>query len=98
MKTFVRTIVLAGILLLSGCQDIELGPPKNPNALAPEDANLDLLFNAVQLSFAEFNNELSNKTMPYVRMTALQNSSTYYQADRPENFDRLWDLAYTKLS
>lgn len=98
MKYILKLFLILGLIYASGCSILELEEKlDNPNAPTPETAELDLLMNNVVLEFAEFVDEVSDETMPYVRMVAMTGGSTYENADSPASFDFMWSKAYSEL-
>jgi len=85
-------------LVIAGCQNVELDELlDNPNSVTPDKAELDLVFNAIMLDFKDFVDEVSDETMPYVRMTAMDGGYFYNNQDGPVNFNFMWQLAYFDL-
>jgi hypothetical protein len=68
----------------------------NPNTPTLDKADVDLYFNAVQLSFADFYNSLSDRGMEVSRVWN-QGGSTYLNAFRPETFNGVWSTGYRSV-
>ena len=68
----------------------------NPNVPQPENADVDLYLNAVQLSFAGFFGTISDFGMEPTRM-AVMFGPTYANAYNPTSYDGLWNTAYTQI-
>jgi hypothetical protein len=91
-------IIVLVFALILGCSSTEMESLlDNPNAVTPENAELDMLYNNVMLDFAEFNFEVARMTMPYVRMLALSANNLYTNQHLPQDFDVLWEKAYSDL-
>ncbi|CAE7228487.1 unnamed protein product, partial [Symbiodinium microadriaticum] len=71
----------------------------NPNGVSPDQAEVDFIYNNVQLNFATYFNELDDEAAGYARMKALTafNAVTYDNQDNPSNFNFLWNLAYAQI-
>ena len=63
------TLTLA--ILVSACGLTELDLLNDPSEVTADNVELDLLYNNVVKEFADFVDEVSDETMPYVRMTAM---------------------------
>ncbi|MCB0639727.1 MAG: SusD/RagB family nutrient-binding outer membrane lipoprotein [Lewinella sp.] len=99
MKNIFKLSFLALLALaFSGCDNLKLEELlDNPNEVTPDRAELDLVFNAAMLDFKDFVDEVSDETMPYVRMTAMDGGFFYLNQDSPTSFDFLWGLAYADI-
>jgi hypothetical protein len=99
MKNILKYSFLALVaLVIVGCQSLELDELlENPNSVSPDKAELDLVFNAVMLDFKDFVDEVSDETMPYVRMAAMADGYFYNNQDGPTSFDLMWETAYFDL-
>lgn len=85
------------VLFISACDNTELdGLLDNPNAVAPDKAELDLLYNNVVLRFKDFAYTAGNVTMPLVRMRHMF-GPRYDNAVAPGTGDGLWQNAYSDL-
>ncbi len=98
MKYIIKLFLVLGLIYASGCSLLELEEKlDNPNAPTAESAELDLVMNNVMLDFVRFVDEVSDETMPYVRLVAMTGGSTYENQDSPVSFDYMWSLAYSQL-
>ena len=89
------TLTLA--ILVSACGLTELDLLNDPSEVTADNVELDLLYNNVVKEFADFVDEISDETMPYVRMTAMSGGFQYNNQDGPGDFNFLWSQAYNNL-
>ncbi len=97
MKHIYILIIAFVALFSSSCNDVfDLDINTNPNAVTPDNAELDFLYNQVQLSME---NVFSNTWYPAgtaSRMRAMT-SFFYNEAYAPTTFDGIWRNAYANL-
>lgn len=88
--------ILATGILFSACETTELDIRDNPNALSPEQADVNLFINAIQLDYALliYQNGF-NASLP-TRLVTMQDRQ-YINAFSPSNFDFEWELAYQNI-
>lgn len=85
------------VLFISACDNTELeGLLDNPNAVSPDKAELDLLYNNVVLRFKDFAYTAGNVPMPLIRMRHMF-GPRYDNAIAPGSGDGLWQNAYSDL-
>ena len=97
-KIFINLLAAFGLILfVSSCENTELNLLDNPNEVTPDKAELGLVYNNVMYNFGLFCDEVSDETMPYVRMTAMDGGNLYQNQDIPNSFNFLWRLAYSEL-
>lgn len=98
MKRILKySLILLGIFFMQACSNTDLDLLDNPNEVSPDNAELNLVYNNVMYNFARFLDEVSDETMPYIRMTAMDGGSQYQSQDSPSSFNFLWQLAYSEL-
>ena len=98
MKYLAKLFLIFGLIFASGCSLLELDEKlSDPNAVTPDNAELDLVMNNVMLEFVEFVDEASDETMPYARLVAMTGGNRYDNQDGPSSFDFLWGKAYSEL-
>jgi len=85
------------ILGFSACDVVELDLQDDPNAVSPDNAGVDFLYNNLMLSFAGFYNGTHNFTGRTVRQTAMTNGNTYNNAYQAVSFNGLWYNAYAGI-
>ncbi len=106
-KVFTITGLLltaSSLLLLMGCDTVELAVVPSPNALNPSQASVDFFLNQIQQQVAEIHsgeedrNEdgLSQFGMQPVRMLN-GGGPTYRELNDPTDFDRVWDNVYARM-
>jgi len=99
MKNLFKIFLAFGIIVtLAACDALDLDEQAiNPNSVTPENAEINLVLNNVLIEFGDFMNEVSDETMPYTRMMALTGGDSYFNADAPNSFDFMWNLAYAQI-
>lgn len=99
MKNIFKLSFLALLALaMVGCDNLKLEELlDNPNEVTPDRAELDLVFNSAMENFGDFVDEVSDETMPYVRMVAMDDGDFYLNQDGPTSFDFMWGLAYADI-
>lgn len=98
MKYIIKLFLVLGLIYASGCSLLELEDKlDNPNAPTAESAELDLIMNNIMIEYAQFVDEVSDETMPYVRLVAMTGGENYQNQDSPSSFDFMWGQAYSEL-
>lgn len=97
MKFFNKMLIVALVLGFSACDNLELDLQDNPNAVTPENASVNDLYNNVQLSFNGFSNSLWGFSASLTRMIANTGAYDYQNAYSPTSFDGIWTNAYAGL-
>ena len=97
MKFINKLIVVLFVLgLATSCENLDLDLQDNPNAITPENASLNDLYNSVQLGFR--NTFLSAEfTAGAAARMYHAGGGTYEDFAPPESFDGLWINAYSNL-
>jgi hypothetical protein len=89
---------IAGVLMIIAASSCSLdGDLENPNEVGIANADVDLLMNGIQLDFADYFNEVNNRTAPLVRQQAMTGGYRYQNAILPQNMNGLWTLAYQNV-
>lgn len=95
MKFFNKILIVALFLVgFSACDNFELDLQDNPNAVTPENASVNDLYNNVQLGFNGYFNSLWGFSGSLSRMFANTASYDYQNAYSPTSFDGIWTGAY----
>lgn len=97
MKRLYKLFIVVTVFVVSSCGLTELDLLDNPNAVTPENAEVGLFFNAIQLNFKDFYHNAQDLTMPVVRMRAMTGGNSYNNAYAPTTFNFLWNRAYADL-
>jgi len=99
MKNIFKIFLAFGILIsMAACDALDLDEQAiNPNDVTPENAEINLVLNNVLIELGDLMDEVSDETMPYSRMIALTGGDSYFNADAPNSFDFLWELAYAQI-
>lgn len=96
MKRIIIFAAVTVLLVTASCKKRLDDLLVNPNTPTLDKADVDLYFNAVQLSFADFYNSLSDRGMEVTRLWN-QGGSTYLNAYRPETFNGVWSTGYRSV-
>lgn len=97
MKFINKLLIVALVFTFSACNFTELDLLDNPNAVTPENASVNDLYNNVQLSFRNFYNSMWYTTASTSRMIANTSSYDYQNAFSPTNMNGIWTSAYANL-
>ena len=99
MKNIFKIFLAFGLLVfVSACDSLDLDEIAiNPNSVAPENADINLVMNNVLVELGDLTDEVSDEVMPYVRMAAMTDGDRYDNQDAPDNFDFMWSLAYAQI-
>lgn len=87
--------LIAGVSLNS-CETTDLDLTDNPNALTPEQADVNFFLNAIQLRYADLMESFGTTTAEVVRIEYMLGRD-YLNAYPPTNFDGEWDDAYREI-
>ncbi len=97
MKNIYKTILLILVVSAYSCELTDLDKQTDPNAVAPETAGLEFVFNNMQLQFANLAWEASDETMGITRMMAMTGGNNYENNDSPSNFNYVWSRLYSEI-
>ena len=75
----------------------ELDLLTNPNAVSPQQANVDELFQKIELEFNEFVLSTWEITAGLTRMKTWLGGFTYNDAFRPSDMNETWEIAYVRI-
>ena len=97
MKLIYKLLMVIGVFSFTfSCTSFELDLLENPNAIAPENASLNDLYNNIQLTFRNVYSSAQGTTGAAARMYHA-GGGTYEDFAIPEAFDGLWINAYSNL-
>lgn len=98
MKHFIKYVFAVTLVavLASGCETTELDLRDNPNALTPDQADVNLFLNAIQLNYADLMESLGEPASESVRILTMQ-TRQYVNAYSPEFFNGDWNNAYAGI-
>ncbi len=97
MKLIYKYLLIIPVFFIASCELTNLDYLENPNAVAPENAELSLFFNNVQLGFRNFYNGISGVGARAIRMESMDSGDTYNNAWGPGSFNGVWYNAYASL-
>ena len=90
------SLLFAFIFIGFSCDLTDLDQLDNPNAVTAANADVDLYFNEIQVSFASYFNGTQGTGMQLARMTAMFGNN-YQSAYSPNGFNWRWNMAYASL-
>ena len=95
MKLINKILIIGLIFMMSSCSEVfDLDINDNPNAVSPEDASIEFLYNNAQIDFNRFYAGTWAYTSTASRMQAMITGFTYREAYQPTGFSALWTMAY----
>jgi hypothetical protein len=97
MKHLYKVFILTIAVTVFSCDNLDLDLQENPNAVPPEQAELDFLYNNIQLNFENFFSNVFFRTAPLARMTVDVGGYTYPSANPPGEYNGLWNIVYAQL-
>ncbi len=98
MKFYKKILfVLLMLGFVSGCRNLDLNLQDNPNAISPDQGDLESLYNAIQLQFAQVYGSAELVPGAVSRMYHAQGGYTYRGYTTPNTFNGLWSIAYEGL-
>jgi hypothetical protein len=99
MKFLNKFFLVALVLSIAACGNdpLELDLLDNPNAVTPDRASLEDLYNGVQLNFGGFYQGMWFYTAGMSRMVAATGAYDYQSAYSPQSFNGTWNNAYAGL-
>ena len=95
MKLIYKIFFVSMLFTVVSCYELDL--QENPNAVSPEQADINFLFNNVQLDYAQFNFIASEFAAPVVRQTAMTGGNVYLNQYGPGSFNGIWNIAYAGI-
>ncbi|MEM7372911.1 MAG: SusD/RagB family nutrient-binding outer membrane lipoprotein [Bacteroidota bacterium] len=94
MKFLFRITVVVLMLGFSSCEMFNLELQDNPNRVAPEKAEINFLYNNLQLTFNNFVNATFRLGADATRMVNM-GAFTYNNRYTPTGFNGIWNTAYS---
>jgi len=92
----ISILLLAFLVGLVSCDLTELDF-ENPNQVTPDQANINDLYNSVQLRFNEFFEEYWYENASTVRMVAATGAFDYFNHLSPQGLNNGWTTAYAQF-
>ncbi|MCP9236059.1 SusD/RagB family nutrient-binding outer membrane lipoprotein [Lewinella sp. JB7] len=94
MNLFKRCLLAATVLSVAACADLD-ELLVNPNGVSPDQADAPSLYNSVQLSFQDVQNDPYFFAAGLARMDAETGGFTYTATHQPTEFDGMWTRFYS---
>lgn len=96
MKWIYRLSIFSLFLGLTACDSLELDLLDNPNAVNPNNANVNFLYNNIQIQFKDFYNSAYFFPASLTRMQQL-GGSNYGNSFNGLSFNGIWSMCYSEL-
>lgn len=96
MQKIIRINILIGLVFFLGCST-DFDQLESPNDLTPENANINFLFNQVQLSFRNFYGSNLFFGGQMSRMLPYTTGNNYNNGYNGNSFNGIWNAAYSEL-
>lgn len=97
MKYINKLLLIALVWLGASCALTDLELQENPNSVAPENADVNDLYNTVQLNTRSFVESVWYPTASMSRMISNTSAYNYKNAFSPQGFNGTWNIAYSNL-
>ena len=97
MKFINKILLVALIVAIGACDATDLDLQDNPNAITPERASVNDLYNSIQLTFNGIFNGAQYAPGAAVRLYHAGGNFTYQAWTDPATFNGLWFGAYSNL-
>ncbi len=97
MKFLNKLLIIGAVFLMAGCSEVfDLDINENPNAVSPDDASIEFLYNGAQVGFENFYSSTWAYTSSVSRMQAMIGGFFYNEAYAPTGFSNTWQVAYAE--
>ena len=97
MKLINKILIVGLIFMMSSCSEVfDLDINDNPNAVPPEDASIEFLYNNAQIQFNQFFQSTYNFTSTTSRMQAMIGGFDYTESLQPVFVSGIWSIAYAE--
>jgi len=98
MKSLNKFIIAILLLVPFSCDMLDFQSKlDDPNEATPKNADADLLFNNMQLSFARFYNNADALSSQIMRMRAMTRGYTYDAAYGSASGNTMWNIAFAEI-
>jgi hypothetical protein len=94
-KINIILVILSTSLFNYSCESFDLDGQVNPNAIAIQDADVDLLLTDSQVEFADFFYQVSDDTRAITRMVG--QFGNYASAADPQDTQNQWEFSYANV-
>ncbi len=92
------SLITAVLFSFVACETIDLDQLENPNAVSPDQLDVDFVYNSIQLQLAGFVNTASFSTQRLTRQFAMTGGPTYDNSFSEISFNGLWNSGYSILN
>jgi len=93
---FLSLVFVCSGFLFYSCETTDINLTKNPNALTPDQADVDFFLNGIEVSFGRFVETMGNRGGQMTRIDYMFGRD-YPNAYSPTTFDGAWRLAYRNI-
>lgn len=92
------SLITAILFTFVACETTDLDQLDNPNAVNPDQLDVDFLYNSIQLQFNGFVNTSNFSTQRLTRQFAMTGGPTYNNSFSEISFNGVWSSGYTILN
>lgn len=89
-------IILLGLITLYSCETTDLDKRENPNALSPNQSDVNLSMNAILVRTGQFTNTIGSYGSRYTRIRNMF-GNTYQEVFGASTFNGVWNQAYADI-
>ncbi|THH40264.1 SusD/RagB family nutrient-binding outer membrane lipoprotein [Neolewinella litorea] len=93
MNLFKKCLLVVSVLSVAACTDLD-ELLVNPNGVSPDQADASSLYNSIQLTFNDVQNDPYFFAAGLARMDAETGGFTYTATHQPTEFDGMWEAFY----
>ena len=97
MKLINKVIITVITILVFSCNLTDLDFLDNPNAVSPDQAGIDFLYNNIQLQFENFYSAANTRGDGPGRLVSEGGGFTYNDMTSPATWNFIWNVAYARL-
>jgi hypothetical protein len=97
MKLINKLFIICAVWMLAACNATDLDLQDNPNSVTPENAEVQFLYNNIQLNFRDHFNNMYFFTATHVRQITAVSGDTYINAYSPGSMNGIWFNTYAEL-
>ncbi len=98
MKKLIYSILLAGVMIFTSTSCELDGLQQSPNALAPDQADVDFVLNSIQFTVKDWFWEVASDDGGMVRQNAeAPRDDSYFGFFQAVDFDNYWELTYAGI-
>ena len=94
MKYYIKIVFTAMVLVIASCESTELDLLNNPNAVTPDKADINFVYNSTVGGFENIYTNTFFLTAPLARMITSTGGFTYNDLFTAASYNGIWSGAY----